>query len=302
MYIAARRKRLPWLVLTATVFLSLISVIILQSVSAESSYSPAIGSMSILPQAAASADHDLVAGFENQFLGARDGIFGKYTLKPVTHEADNDPFIVQDVANQQSFEGHAAESADGIIWTLFDSHGRQYEIQLTKEQYHAIVDSRLKPMNTASLETENGKTITVRDYTKYVQAGSFNRIADQIYGNTGSNYQFIYETWYVAAHATSYAKEDVEQVSLPLETLYAAKGDCEDLTILIASMVKASSFTKDWDIKIVYFDASSPEHSGKVNHVALYVDTGKETMFVESTADSNGLTIWNKVEGWYIDV
>jgi hypothetical protein len=44
-----------------------------------------------------------------------------------------------------------------------------------------------------------------------------------------------------------------------LETFAEAGGDCEDLTMLIASMLKASSHTADWTIKMVYFDANNQD-------------------------------------------
>jgi len=301
MYIAARGKSLTWPLLAITLFLSLLSVIILQGVAAESAYySHTLGSFSILPPSWTINDNDLFSNL-TYYLNYK-GIFSQDVLRPVVREAQHGHHTVS--LNSESADKQTQammEINHGVVsWALFDSKGKQYQLEMTQDEYVNNVDSPARPTNTQYLGTESGKIISVRDYTKFVQPTSFSKLADEIYENAGTDHQFIYEAWYVATHATSYAKEDVEQVNFPLDTLFLAKGDCEDLTILIASILTASSYTKDWDIKMVYFDAFNPESSGTVNHVALYVDTGKESTFVESTTDFNGLNIWDKVEGWYL--
>ena len=289
MYIGAGRKSLTWPLLALALFLSLLSVMILQGVGAE----PASWTVN---------DNDLFSNL-TYYLNHK-GIFSQDVLRPVVRETQHHHHTVS--LNPESAdvrtEAHMVINNGVVSWVLFDSKGRQYQLEMTQDEYVNNVDSLARPANTEYLGTEGGKIISVRDYSKFVRPEPFSKLSDEIYENAGNDYQFIYETWYIATHATSYAKEDVEQVNFPLETLYLAKGDCEDLSILKASIMKASSNTKDWDIKIVYFDASNPERSGNVNHVALYVDTGKERIFVESTTDSNGLTVWDKVEGWYLDI
>jgi len=304
MYIAARRKSLPWQLFTIALFLSLLSMIILQSVAAEPAYySRSLDSFPILPTSFIDNSNGLIGSFESIYLPGHGGKLWQETVKPVLREAqDNQLSDGSSGANESAVESHVNATDSTISWVLLDSEGRQYYLVVTNDEYARNVVTPVKPNNIKYLETENNEVISVRDYTKFVQTQPFSRLADEIYENAGSDHQFIYETWYVAAHATSYAKEDVEQVSFPLETLFLGKGDCEDLTILIASIMAASSHTKDWEIKIVYFDAFDPETSGTVNHVALYVDTGNESTFVESTTDSKGLNIWNEVDGWYVDV
>jgi len=304
MYIAAGGKSLTWPLLAITLFLSLLSVIILQGVAAEPTYSSyRLGSFSILPASWTINNNDLFSNFENSYLSIK-GKLSQGILKPEAHEALRNQYTVSLNSASANEQTQAyMEINNGVrSWALFDSKGRQYQLEMTQDEYSSNVDSPTRPANTQYLGTESGKVISVRDYTKFVQPTPFSMLADEIYENAGTDHQFIYEAWYVATHATSYAKEDVEQVNFPLDTLFLAKGDCEDLTILIASILTASSHTKDWEIKMVYFDAFNPESSGTVNHVALYVDTGKESMFVESTTDSRGLNIWDKVDGWYLDV
>lgn len=190
-----------------------------------------------------------------------------------------------------------------ISRVLGDSKGQEYHLTVAEEDLKNIAGANMV-IQTRYLETRDGTVIAVRDYSQYVQPTSqVSRLADEIYENAGDDYEFIYEVWYIVAHSTKYAHEDVENVSFPLETLFNSRGDCEDMTILMASIVGASSYTKDWDIKIAYFDASNPDDSNAVNHVALFIQTDQFRTFVESTnPELNGLSVWNRVDGWYIDV
>jgi len=292
-YVETRSKGLSWRIVAITLFLSLLSVIMLQS-AAEASYLPSLNQNS-----PTSSIHDnWFANFEHTYYVNR-AILLQDTLKPTLLQANH--FIRLNNENMVKPSPSTEQKGDGISWTLSDSSGRQYRLDMTLSEYRSF-DSAPRPAGIKNLETDSRQIIVVKDYSLFVQPEPFSHLADQIYENSGSDYRFIYETWYVATHAATYSREDQERVNLPLETLSLGTGDCEDLTILIASVLTASAHTKGWDIKMVYFDADHPEDSGAVNHVALYVDTGKERLFVESTADSNGLAIWDKVDGWPIDI
>jgi hypothetical protein len=43
----------------------------------------------------------------------------------------------------------------------------------------------------------------------------------------------------------------------PLETFLAGGGDCEDTSILFASMIKAAPV--DWEVDLVYMDSDKPD-------------------------------------------
>jgi hypothetical protein len=197
------------------------------------------------------------------------------------------------------------DSADGTIsWLLEDSKGHEYHLTVAQGEYWRNTAGANIPTQTRYLETSNGTIIAVRDYSQYVRpTAQLGQLADEIYENAGNDYQFIYEVWYMVTHTAEYAHEDVESVSLPLETLFNSRGDCEDLTILMATMLGASSYTKDWNIKVVYFDAFNPEDSNTANHVALFIQTDQFSTFVESTnSELNGLSVWKTVDGWYTDI
>jgi len=154
------------------------------------------------------------------------------------------------------------------------------------------------------LETKDGDLIAVQDYRPYVKSyPALSALADEIYKRSDGDYDFIYNVLQVTKYSTNYAPDgDTETVNSPLKTLNVSRGDCEDLTILVASIIKSSSHTQQWDMKLVYFDSKGPNNATGVNHVALYIDTGQIATFVESTSKANGLHVWDKVEGWYLDI
>ena len=154
------------------------------------------------------------------------------------------------------------------------------------------------------LATKEGDIITVWDYSLYVRPyPELTRLADEIYKQSDSEYGFIYDVLQVINYSTDYAPDgDIEAVNTPLQTLNMSRGDCEDLTILVASIIKSSSYTQDWEMKLVYLNSKDPNNANGVNHVALFVDTGQMATFVESTSKANGLHVWDSIEGWYLDI
>ncbi|MER3408222.1 MAG: hypothetical protein C4292_05650 [Nitrososphaera sp.] len=109
------------------------------------------------------------------------------------------------------------------------------------------------------LKKDDGSVIIVRDHTKFVDSTSFADIIDEVHANAGgSDRQFLYELWYITSEMTTYSPDIGEDPRWPLETFVEAGGDCEDLVILMASMLKSSAHTKDWKIQMVYFDLQNP--------------------------------------------
>ena len=299
MYVAARRRNLPRLLLTAIFAFSLLSFMILQVVAAEPMHKSRSMDNSIVQSA---RNDDLFSYVRSVYFALHNEIFLKQPIKPVIHEANNSPQapeLVPQGANELP-RTHLAIANGKISWLFFDSRGNQYRLEMTTHEYENW-NTQVRSAETLHLETDSGAAISVRDYTSFIQSEPFRTLADQIYDNARNDNQFMYEVWYVVNHSTSYSKEEIETINMPLETLFLGKGDCEDLTILAASIITASSHSKNWQTKLVYFDAHNSSHPDNVNHLATYVDTGKESIFLESTSDSNGLAIWDKVDGWYLD-
>jgi transglutaminase-like putative cysteine protease len=190
-------------------------------------------------------------------------------------------------------------SHGNISWVLSDSKGNEYHLTLTSEEYRQY--SRTIPSSIQNLATIDGKIMAVVDYTAYIQSNEkFAQLTDEVYRNAKSDFEFLQEIKYIVSSNTNYSPEMTDRASLPFETLYIGKGDCEDLTILMASLLISSYHTKDWDIKIVYLDAFNASDSTTVNHLALFVSTDKFTTFIETTNDD--LNVWNKIQGWYMKV
>src|SRR5881628_2091696 len=94
MYIAARGKSLTGPLLAITLFLSLLSVIVLRGVAAESAYySHTLGSFSILPASWTINNNDLFSNFESSYLSIK-GKLSQGVLKPEVHEAQRNQHTV----------------------------------------------------------------------------------------------------------------------------------------------------------------------------------------------------------------
>jgi|APSaa5957512535_1039671.scaffolds.fasta_scaffold25150_3 hypothetical protein len=178
-----------------------------------------------------------------------------------------------------------------------DSKGNQYNWNVPVGQYDHSYPK-------FSLDMDDGSTQYVGDFRMYVKT-SFVNVIDQVYDNSINDEDFIYEVWYIVSKLTTYSIDIGEYPQYALETLARGGGDCEDMVILIADMLRSSSHTKSWKIQMVIFDMDNIENAKTVNHVALKVDTGKESFIIEATAqDKNTMGIWGgkTINGWWIDV
>jgi hypothetical protein len=242
----------------------------------------------------------------NEFPAAKEnGPFNmiKSEIKEVQTLDQEDNFYLSSFSKNE-VTGQARSVAfdnDTVSFTLKDSKGREYNLPAAKQDYLKMTENYRA---IQYLETRDGNILAVNDYTGHVKPNSkFTQLADELYLNAGSDYSFLYEVWYLVTHSTEYAPDVTENPSTPFLTLADGKGDCEDLTILIASILASSSSTQNWEIEMVYFDAKNAGDARAVNHVALYVSTNSFTTFVESTnPDLNGLEIWERVDGWYLDI
>lgn len=189
-----------------------------------------------------------------------------------------------------------------VSWVFQDSRGNSYDWEMPIDSYRSLIESA-EPKDYLKLQKDDGAAFKVRDHTKFVESRSFAKVIDGVYDKAESDQQFLYELWYITSQLTIYSTDIGEEPRWALETFTEAGGDCEDLTILIASMLKASSHTSDWEIKMVYLDADNPGNPQDVDHVVLYVKTADFTTFVESTTKNDGLNTWKgTINGWYFDL
>ena len=190
-----------------------------------------------------------------------------------------------------------------IYWDFYDSKGNQYSWSMPVESYEYYVQAQ-PYLDTFLFELPSGKNVEVVDHTQFV-ATSFTEVIDDVYDNSGSDEDFIYEVWYITSQLTTYSYDIGEYPRYALETLSRGGGDCEDTAILIADMLKSSKHTENWVIQLVYFDAYNPTNPKDVNHVAVSVNTGYSSYVIESTAKTDeGLNEWGEMNlfGWWYKV
>lgn len=181
---------------------------------------------------------------------------------------------------------------------LLDSKGNQYDWVLPIETYETYVQYPYVP--TQTIRYSDGRISTIGEFSNYI-TGSFANVIDSIYENSESEEDFIYEIWFITSQLTVYSTDIGEDPRFAVETLVRGGGDCEDTAILIADMIRSSSYTKDWDINLLYFDSDNPENPKQVNHVSLEVTTADNSFTLETTAKTTeGLNSWVGVSivGW----
>ncbi len=145
----------------------------------------------------------------------------------------------------------------------------------------------------------NGQ-FTCLDCIPYVEPENFKPIADDINSNYPDDASRIKEVWNMVTQLCPYTSETTAFTPrLPFETLLFGGGDCKDLAILTASILREMSPT--WKIEFVYMDSNNPTSDNTINHVSVFVDTGTFKTFVEST-DTETMNPYQNVDGFYEEV
>ena len=193
-----------------------------------------------------------------------------------------------------------------ISWELYDSKENYYSWEMPIGSYEELVLDKYNYDHIEFYNDVTDETYQLIDYTKYVHEG-FTNVIDEIYLNSDNDTDFIYEVWYITSQLTVYSYDIGDHPRYALETFSRGGGDCEDTSILIADMIRSSKYTRNWDIRLVYFDADNPAMPRTINHVAVYVESDSIATFVESTAKTReGANQWNNltesISGWTIDV
>ena len=190
-----------------------------------------------------------------------------------------------------------------VEMTLYDSKNNKYFWTMPVTTYETQV--KIDEFPIMPFKTNTGQIITVGDFRPFVGT-SFSNVIDEIYNNLENPDYFVYEIWYMISKLTIYSLDIGEEPRFAIETLVRGGGDCEDTVILIADMLRSSSHTKDWKIKLVYFDSDNLTNPQNINHVVLSIDEGNSKPYIiETTAKTfEDLTMWNNIEiiGWSLDV
>lgn len=187
------------------------------------------------------------------------------------------------------------------FWNFCDSKGNQYTWSMPTTGYDYNI-KRSFPVDHISINEPDGRVAVFPDYSKFVEP-SFSGVIDKVYDNAGSDQQFLYETWFIVSQMTTYSQDITNSNLWPLQTFSDAKGDCKDLSILLASMIRSSSHTKDWKVYLGILDANNPSDPKIYNHMMVSVHIGNETHFIEATQKQNGLDYWKvMLNGYWLTV
>jgi len=153
--------------------------------------------------------------------------------------------------------------------------------------------------NNGSKYVNLGGRFRSLDFRPYISKDNFQSSASEFFSRHTDDESRIKEVWNMVTQLCPYTGEMKETPRLPLETLLFGGGDCEDLAILTASILRAMS--PDWTVQLVYMDGDNPEKVQNLNHISVFVDTGKYKTFVESTQKSI-MSPYKSVDGFYINV
>jgi len=189
-----------------------------------------------------------------------------------------------------------------IKWKLFDSKNNQYNWSIPIQTYESQIQDT--SYSTQTIQYPDGTQHEIGEFSDYVET-SFTNVIDDVYKNSYSDDDFIFEIWHIISNLTVYSPDIGEHPRHALETLTRGGGDCEDTTILMADMLKSSKHTENWNIQMVYFDSDNPTDPKLVNHVALVIDTGGKFGIFETTAKNVAdLNTWkiDSIVGWWSNV
>ena len=204
---------------------------------------------------------------------------------------------------------------DKKIFHAYDSKGNYYSWTIHTNVYEDLIIngynlSESNNLNPLHLVNGDGTKLLTTNLDGFVY-GAFESITDDIYANSDSNSDFIYEVWYIVSQFTDYDLDRVrsgdvyyvgDEGRYALDTLSRGGGDCEDLVILVADMLVSSKHTKDWTIQYVYMDGDNPNDPQTVNHVILYVNDGTYDHYIEATGEPSWDYYPDRILGWFFDV
>lgn len=160
------------------------------------------------------------------------------------------------------------------------------------------------------IELEDGVTGEIHwvaDFRPFVDEQPFSEVISGVYTElptdevfVDKDVAFVHEVWYIVTQLTTYRSEMEETPKFPLETIIGGGGDCEDVAILIASMLKAAPV--DYVVELVYMDANNPARPKEVNHVVVCVETpGGYKTILDGTSETV-VYPFGEVYGWYFEV
>ncbi len=184
-----------------------------------------------------------------------------------------------------------------VTWAWKDLDGKLHKWKLPIDGYRSWIE-KPKPQETLSLE-RGDRTYTIVDFRPYVRTDGFSKVVPNFYRESTDEMVFAREMFNMVSQLTVYSKDIGEVARWPVETLTEAGGDCEDLVILFASLLKAAPYP--YKLSLVYMDSDNPTNPQRPNHVIVRVEAANWRVFVEVT-NAQGWGYYQRVVGWYYEL
>jgi hypothetical protein len=181
-----------------------------------------------------------------------------------------------------------------VTWAWKDMDGKLHKWRLPIDGYRSWIE-KPKPQETLSLE-RGDRTYTIVDFRPYVRTDGFSKVVPNFYRESADEMVFAREMFNMVSQLTVYSEDIGEVARWPVETLTEAGGDCEDLAILFASLLKAAPYP--YKLSLVYMDSDNPTNPQRPNHVIVRVEAADWRVFVEVTS-AQGWGYYQRVVGWY---
>lgn len=192
---------------------------------------------------------------------------------------------------------YTAISGREITCAWEDMDGELHKWTWPVDTYRAWIEWP-KPSGTVQLDCE-GTVYTMGDFVPYVRTKFFESVISSFYQECADEWVFAQEVFNIVTQLTVYSEDIGEVPRWPVETLTEAGGDCEDLAILFASLLKAAPYP--YTISLVYMDADNPTDPLNPNHVIVWVEADDWKSFVKCTSDQ-GWGYYERVVGWYYEL
>lgn len=192
---------------------------------------------------------------------------------------------------------YTAISGRQISWVWQDTGGKLHKWTLSIDSYRNWIEIP-EPNETMSLSC-SGRSYTVADFRPYVRTEGFNEVIPSFYQQCADEEVFAREAFNLVTQLTVYSDDIGEVARWPVETLTEGGGDCEDLSILFASLLKAAPYP--YKLNLVYLDADNPTDPQRPNHVIVKVETDDWAVFAECTSEQ-GWGYYERVNGWFFEL
>lgn len=184
------------------------------------------------------------------------------------------------------------EKVDGTI--------AEWNVDIDTYLYYAM---KSEPYGNKYLHnSETGEDYTVKDLTNYVTPEKFTKaISTLSYGKTDR--EFVKEVVHLKNQLITYGSGLGDSYLYPAETLTEGRGKCGDISILMATLLKAGEEIENYgfDAYFWYCDSEHMSNPKEVNHVIIgveYSDGGSQ--LIETTSDT--FYAYEEIRGWKFEV